>query len=131
MQLQRQDNMNMLFKKQDIGSSNRTPRTFRSSMAVSARDNDSIHGGSDQGSNKSDRGGKLKGGDSVESKETGESLQGKIIRQVQEAMFKKAKHYVGHHVLVKEGVVHMQKAKEKKQLKKYTLKNDEGFAKID
>ena len=46
-------------------------------------------------------------------------------------MFKKAKHYVGHHVLVKEGVVHMQKAKEKNKLKRFMTKNDEGFAKID
>ena len=46
-------------------------------------------------------------------------------------MFKKAKHYVGHNVLLKEGVVHMQKAKEKKKLKKFYDKNDEGIARID
>ena len=68
----------------------------------------------------------------MESKETGESLAGQIIKQVQEAMFKKAKHYVGHHVLVKEGVVTMQKAKEKKGLRPYMAKNqEEGFAKLD
>ena len=110
-------------------STNRTPRTLKSSKAVSNKDVDSLHE-SDEDDYKTDRD-LVQGADSVESKETGESLQGQIIRQVQEAMFKKAKHYVGHHVLVKEGVVHMQKAKEKNKLKKYMGKNEDGFAKID
>ena len=110
-------------------STNRTPRTYRSSKAVSNKDVDSLHE-SDEDDYKTDRD-LVQGADSVESQKTGESLLGQIIRQVQEAMFKKAKHYVGHHVLVKEGIVHMQKAKERNKMKNFMSKNDEGFAKID
>lgn len=61
-----------------------------------------------------------------------DSVTSEIRQEVQKQMYRKARNYVGHHMLLKQGKITMEKAKEKKALAKYKEeKKAERMAKLD
>ena len=61
-----------------------------------------------------------------------DSVTSEIRQEVQKQMYRKARNYVGHHMLLKSGKITMEKAKEKKALAKYKReKKAERLAKLD